>query len=41
MDIHSGKFPKATMNAITFNLYQKGMAEDVFAMKITRTRSNE
>jgi competence protein ComFC len=31
----------ATMNAITADLYQKGMAKDVFAMTITRTRSNE
>jgi hypothetical protein len=30
-----------TMNAITADLYQKGMTKDVFAMTITRTRSNE
>ena len=31
----------ATMNAITTALYEKGKATDVFALAITRTRSNQ
>lgn len=31
----------ATMNAITANLYDFGMAVEVFALSITRTRSNK
>ena len=31
----------ATMNAITTELYEKGKASEVFALTITRTRSNQ
>lgn len=31
----------ATMNAITTELYETGKAKDVFALTITRTRSNQ
>ncbi len=31
----------ATMNAITAALYDEGAAADVFALTITRTRSNQ
>ena len=31
----------ATMNAITTELYETGEATDVFALTITRTRSNQ
>jgi competence protein ComFC len=31
----------ATMNAITEVLYKKGKAKDVFALTVTRTRSNQ
>jgi predicted amidophosphoribosyltransferase len=31
----------ATMNAITSVLYERGAAKDVFALTITRTRSNQ
>ena len=31
----------ATMNAITTDLYESGKARDVFALTITRTRSNQ
>ncbi len=31
----------ATMNAITAELYETGKATDVFALTITRTRSNQ
>ena len=32
---------EATMNAITTELYETGEATDVFALTITRTRSNQ